>query len=34
MNADDLALMGQEVPVDGGRDRVSVRRQPHPDTVP
>ena len=34
MNADDLTLMGQKVLIDRGRDRVSIRGQPHPSTVP
>src|SRR5271169_3656183 len=29
MNADDLALMRQEVPVDRGRNRVGIGGQPH-----
>jgi glucokinase len=32
MNGDDLAFMGQKVPIDLGRHRVGVRNQPHRGT--
>jgi hypothetical protein len=33
MNGDDLAFMGQKVPIDLGRHRIGVRNQPHPGTL-
>ena len=32
MNGDDLAFVGQEIPIDLGWDVVSVGRRPHPST--
>jgi hypothetical protein len=34
VNADHLALVGQKVLIDGGRNRISVRSQPHSSTAP